>query len=270
MPNTLTFGEVRDGFTTAGYTLLTDRYINSKQKLVYRCPNGHDGETTWNTFHSRGRRCPQCYYDRSRHEKLTPIDKIRASFADRGYTLLTTQYTDGHQDLEAVCSRGHSYTTNFRKWNQGYGCSTCGRMGEHNGNWNPDREAVKQNRKVWTAWRNLLRAGVSGRNDKTSAEIRGILGFDWSELRRHVESHPDWEACRGNYHLDHIFPVKAFLDYGINDPSLINALDNLRPLSAAANFRKNKFYDRLDFERYLESKGIQWQKPNTIKRIFKS
>jgi hypothetical protein len=31
-------------------------------------------------------------------------------------------------------------------------------------------------------------------------------------------------------HVDHIFPIQAFLDHGILDLKTINALDNLRPM----------------------------------------
>jgi hypothetical protein len=202
-----------------------------------------------------------CWAIRKREQKLTPIEAIRDSFANRGYKLLTQQYTDGYQKLESICPRGHVYKTTIRKWNCGYGCAKCASLnncGENNPNWNPNRESVIQNKKVWTAWRNTLRCGVTGRNKKTSEEIYGILGYDWKDLREHIERHPNWSRCTSGYHLDHVFPVKAFRDYGISDPKIINNLDNLQPLPSNENLKKNKFYDKVAFEQYLINKGIKW------------
>ena len=60
-----------------------------------------------------------------------------------------------------------------------------------------------------------------------------MLGYTVNELKNHIHNHPNWSNIKkNNWHLDHMFPVKAFLDYGIIDLKLINCLDNLQPLSA--------------------------------------
>jgi hypothetical protein len=61
------------------------------------------------------------------------------------------------------------------------------------------------------------------------------------------------------WHTDHIFPIKAFLDYGIVDIKIINCLENLRPLDAKENLCKNAKYDKVLFEQWLQSKGVVWQ-----------
>lgn len=257
----LNFKFVQEQFNKRDYILLSTEYKNSISKLKYQCPNQHVGYITYGDFR-QGRGCPKCWDIRRIEQRLTPIDEIKNSFADRGYKLLTNLYNSGHQKLEAICTRGHLYVTTLRKWNCGYGCAKCASInnsGENNFNWNPDREAVKQNKKIWTAWRNTLRSGVTGRNKMSSPEIYNILGYDWKDLRKHIESHPNFELCKNNYELDHIFPIKAFRDYGINDPRIINALDNLQPLSKINNHRKNRYYDKNAFEEYLTKKGILWK-----------
>lgn len=50
---------VRDSFEAEGYVLLTKKYKNGKQKLKYKCGNGHVHEITWNNW-QQGQRCPSC------------------------------------------------------------------------------------------------------------------------------------------------------------------------------------------------------------------
>jgi hypothetical protein len=91
-----------------------------------------------------------------------------------------------------------------------------------------------------------------------------ILGYTANELKCHIQSDPNWsEICCGKWHIDHIFPVKAFLDHGIHDIGVICRLDNLRPLSAKENLVKNARYDKQEFCNWLEIKGIQYVSPNS-------
>ena len=72
--------------------------------------------------------------------------------------------------------------------------------------------------------------------------------------------HPNWSKCANGFEVDHVFPVKAFLDYGITDPKIVNALENLRPLPPKENHRKNRYYDKNEFEQYLHDRNITWKK----------
>jgi len=63
-----------------------------------------------------------------------------------------------------------------------------------------------------------------------------LLGYTARELQSHLEKHPSWEKLKDtDWHLDHIFPIKAFFEHGITDIALINCLDNLQPLSQKKN-----------------------------------
>lgn len=256
-----TFEEVKQVFEKDGYTLLSTKYVNRREKLECVCPKGHQKEITYGDFQS-GRRCSDCYHQRQREEKLTPIDEIRQVFESRGYKLLTNHHSHGGQIFEALCPRGHLYKTNLTKFKDcGHGCSKCAAInnsGANNPNWNSDREAVRQNGKIWRAWRNCLRGGISGRSKKTSKEVKQILGYDWIDLKNHILAHPNWKtlADKESYHVDHVFPVKAFLDYGIKDPKIICALENLQPLDKGVNMKKNRYYNKEEFEKYLRNKGL--------------
>lgn len=77
------------------------------------------------------------------------------------------------------------------------------------------------------------------RKDKKSETL---LGYSKAQLRVHLESQfspgMSWEV-RESFHIDHIIPVKWFLDHGISDPAVINALSNLQVLPPLANRKKN-------------------------------
>lgn len=69
-----------------------------------------------------------------------------------------------------------------------------------------------------------------------------VLGYTPDKLRQRIEYQfqpgMSWDN-RSDWHIDHIKPVKAFLDQGVTDPSIINALCNLRPVWARENLVKN-------------------------------
>ena len=51
-------------------------------------------------------------------------------------------------------------------------------------------------------------------------------------------------------------PVKAFMENGITDLKIINALDNLQPLPETENLKKNDKYNKNKFKQWLALKGI--------------
>lgn len=69
-----------------------------------------------------------------------------------------------------------------------------------------------------------------------------ILGYSASDLMRHLESKftdgMTWDN-RSEWHVDHVIPIKWFLDNGITDVSVINHLSNLQPLWASDNLSKS-------------------------------
>ena len=64
--------------------------------------------------------------------------------------------------------------------------------------------------------------------------------------------------------MDYIFPLKAFVDYGILDPALANCLENLQPMLGKENISKSAKYDRFSFEFWLESKGINIERSKIL------
>lgn len=130
----------------------------------------------------------------------------------------------------------------------------CFKNGSENPMWNPDREYIKLRKKMSQTCGDLVKRSLKlyGKNkDRLSKEM---LGYTKEELTKHLGI-TCVEDLKG-MNIDHIFPVKAFCDYGIFDTKIINSLDNLQLLSAEENGSKSDSYDPTLFELYLQIKGI--------------
>lgn len=101
---------------------------------------------------------------------------------------------------------------------------------------NPEHEFIRNSlQRILSNWK-------GGR-----AKAEKLLGYTCEQLREHIESQfkegMSWDD-RGKFHIDHIKPIKAFLDEGITDPAIVNALDNLQPLWAHENLSKGAKHER--------------------------
>ena len=89
--------------------------------------------------------------------------------------------------------------------------------------------------------RNTYLAFSAKRNDRTHL----ILGYSAVELIAHLEQKfqegMSWDNY-GDWHIDHIKPIQAFVDEGNFNPREINALSNLQPLWAEDNLSKGAKY----------------------------
>ena len=74
-----------------------------------------------------------------------------------------------------------------------------------------------------------------------------VVGYTRNQLRAHIQSRfsegMSWDNY-GEWHIDHIKPIKAFIDEGVTDPAIINSLDNLQPLWASDNISKGAKYEQ--------------------------
>ncbi len=90
--------------------------------------------------------------------------------------------------------------------------------------------------------RNFLRRLIRRNGMVKDGKTCDVLGYSAQELRRHIERQfskgMTW-ANYGQWHIDHIVPVAEMIRAGENDPAVINALTNLRPLWARDNQRKS-------------------------------
>lgn len=67
------------------------------------------------------------------------------------------------------------------------------------------------------------------------------LGYTSNDLKYHIESQfkpgMSWDNY-GEWEIDHKIPIKWYFDNGIQDPKVVNSLDNLQPLWKSENRSK--------------------------------
>lgn len=115
-----TYDFVKESFESEGYILISSTYIDSKTKLSYECPKGHQHSITWSDWRT-GCRCPYCA------GKAKPtMEQVRVSFEQEGYILLSTNYVNSSTKLDYICPDGHRHSITWSDWNNsGCRCPYC-------------------------------------------------------------------------------------------------------------------------------------------------
>jgi len=120
---------IKSEFAKENYILLTTKYKNNRQKLKYKCPNGHQHNISWGSWIS-GHRCIYCSYIKLSETKRASIKNIKFEFEKEGYNLLTGGYINAHQKLDCICPNGHLYKISWGNWRgKNYRCPKCNEVG---------------------------------------------------------------------------------------------------------------------------------------------
>lgn len=110
---------IKQSLLEEDYVFRDLKLINGFWYLFYICPNGHRHKTILYDW-ERGIRCGRC-----KGAKLVLFADIKRSFTDENYSLKDTTYTNNLTPLHSVCSNGHNYITNWKKWQRGVRCPIC-------------------------------------------------------------------------------------------------------------------------------------------------
>lgn len=112
---------LKELFKKRNYELLENQYNGTKNKVKYKCPNGHYNYITPSDFKS-GFGCPDC----SKTKKIT-FNYIRLKFKELDYNLLTKEkdYSNSNSILTFICNKGHNTITNIQKIHSGRRCKEC-------------------------------------------------------------------------------------------------------------------------------------------------
>lgn len=110
-----------------------------------------------------------------------------------------------------------------------------------------------QKRKHQFVWRRILRRTIEQLKIEKESSTKDILGYDYNELKRHLENgflkNMSWDNY-GEWHVDHIIPISRFKKD--TPPNIVNSLNNLRPLWAEDNLkRQNQLTDIEEKYKYL-------------------
>ena len=268
--------EVKEIFKNGGCELLETKYSNARTPVKYRCSCGDISKICLDSF-KRGNRCKKCggrknsikqkgkVYPKKRNMAgifAHSFDYVKQCFHDRGCVLISENYINQNQDLEYICNCGKVEKRSFALFMAAKGgCLKCGRLltsGMNNYQWRADRDQLKLENDFRQKCYKMLKYVLKQIGQKKTDRTHRLLGYNHIQLTNAISSHPNWNHVKiDKWHLDHVFPIKAFMDYKINDLKLINSLDNLQPLTGHDNCVKNDKYDKLQFENWLKQKGIK-------------
>jgi hypothetical protein len=253
----LTNEEITQSARSRGCELLSE-YKSAHEKITIKCRCGTVYETTWNSFY-RGKNCINCGRIKAAKSNSFSQKEAEAIFTNLGCKLIG-QYKSSHEKVKCVCICGREAEIRLSHLQNGVRCKQCrtdGISGPNNSGWIADRAEAALRRSLTGRCHAHLRCIYQNIGGKKTAKSKILVGYSQAELRNHLKNHSNWNSVKNDkWHIDHIFPIKAFMDYKIHDIALINCLDNLRPIIGVENMRKNSRYNKLGFETWLSSKNI--------------
>jgi hypothetical protein len=245
--------QVAEYFKEQGCELLDD-YFGCMQPMDYKCSCGNYGTTTWNNF-TKGKRCGKCA-KQGLCKKLS-LNDAKKLFSDRQCVFLDDEFKGVHHSHNYTCKCGRNAKISLAAFHhQNQYCRQCGieRMtGSSNPAWRADRDQLKLDQKFRKKCYKALQSSLEKTGKNKVGRTSDMLGYGPKELQAHIKAHPNWANVKdGNWHLDHIFPIAAFLEHGINDIALINHIENLQPISQKENNQKHAKFNKTEFERWLQ------------------
>lgn len=244
-------------FTEAKYTVINIYRKKNEIYVDFICPNNHSASISYSSF-KRNRRCGTCY--KNRHYSY---EQVKELLEQDNYKIIDDVFINVKKTFRCLCPKGHICNIYLTHWLKGHRCRECGYLisAEKNRSKNPDRDLYKEKQKIAKA----LRSNLKRLNDNliigNQDNFIKLQKYNLEDLYTHIKNHPNYSNAivNNNLSIDHIFPIKAFNDFGLLDLEyawIINGLDNLQPLDRTENSKKNCKYDKNEFIDFLKQKGI--------------
>lgn len=250
---------VNNYFTKNNCKLLEKTYVNAQQKLKYICSCGNQSYITFNAFNN-GSRCKVCGSKKSNIKRKYTYDIVCSDFKNNGCKLLEEKYVGANEPIKYRCNCGDISQISYYNFRRGQRCKKCGikkNSGKNHVNWKADRGKHELFLKCKQKCRKILEHSLNMVGHKKCKRIHELLGYTPDRLMKHITEHSNWLQVKdGIWHLDHIFPIIAFVEHGITDIKLINCLENLQPLSAKENLSKSDKYNKQKFHEWLKLNGV--------------
>lgn len=253
--NKFSYEKVKMIFEEKGFKLLSSEYKTNNTKMDAICPCGKEISIRLSDV-QRGRRCQECKGKTNSKALRTKEDEIRTVCEKHGCKLVKSWLQNSKTRLKFVCACGdthEAYLSNFTRYPRCRQCGIKAKSGENCYMYDPDREAVALRKRFRKTCGRMIRRFMNATEQTKTRSTHELLGYTPMELQEHITSHPDYKTCteQGDWHVDHIFPIQAFLDHKVFDLSLINHLTNLRPMPGKKNLSKADKYDEKEFEQWL-------------------
>lgn len=259
--SSLTLEYVYNCFKEEGCELLEEEYINNKTKMKYRCICGDISEIQFSNF-QQGQRCFKCGHRRKGEKRRLLFEYVDSVFEKNNCKLLEDKYVNSRTKMKYRCACGDLSEICFNCCYNGIRCAECAikeNSGENHYRWIKDRVLFEENKRFKQKCCGMLRKTLKKTYQKKTDRTHLMLGYYPEDLKRYIYGHLNWKNVKDSrWHLDHIFPIQAFLDYNIKDIKLINCLENLQPLGYRENISKSDNYNKDEFESWLKEKKVKF------------
>lgn len=254
--NRLTNEEIKSEVESRGFQFVSSKFVKDQHVICCVCKCGKQRKCRLKNLRRSG--CKSCKDSAMKNS----FQEVKNFFLQHKCEVIDEVYLNARTPLKYKCVCGNESKICFDSFKRGNRCQKCGNKkisekvsGPNHPNWNPDREKAKQNlifrKKCCGLLKHTLQCVGRTKNNKT----KNLLGYDSKQLQAHIISHPNWPAAsKEKWHIDHVFPIKAFLDHGILDIKLINCLENLQPMSQKENLTKHAKYDKISFCKWLQQR----------------
>lgn len=200
------------------------RFEGVNAKVQISCPEHGVFQRAPDEYLKSVKGCPVCCVEYARErQRKTPEEKIATLMA--------------RAERERKSGKNRERQRVKREVNRA-GCNAASRKHYHR---TKHTEKGKAGRVCREMIARVMKQACTGRSDRTEA----MHGYTVREFKLHIEQQfESWMTWgnHGRWHVDHIVPVGWLIDHGVIDPRIINALDNLRPLEAHANLRRDRRY----------------------------
>jgi len=243
-----TYDDIYRYFLKFDCKLLTKRedYHSSRHKIRYLCKCGRIANQTFECFKINCR-CKACGLEVSSEKQKRTYGDVERIFKKEGCVLLGP-YVNNKTDVYYVCSCQNISKVRVSSFLNGVRCYRCSCIKKRG----CTKKLYKSRKRFYRNCRSQISALISSYYRESRDIAFDSLGYSAMNLEEHLNQSGDSvQDISKKKHLDHIFPIRAFGDYGIFNLKLVNSLDNLQVLSQKDNLSKHCSYDVELFEEWL-------------------
>lgn len=116
--------EIQDAAENFGGQCLSSSYLSSKEKLTFKCREGH----VWITLPSlvlKGHWCPTCGAGKRGYKRRLTIELMDRIAMERGGRCISTEYINANSHLTWECKKGHRWRAIPNSIKRGSWCPIC-------------------------------------------------------------------------------------------------------------------------------------------------
>lgn len=263
------YDKVKKDFEDAGCQLLDTEYKRNIIPMNFICSCGNKDKISYHSL-MEGSRCRKCTAEKISKSLLIKDDDVAARFAAKGLKFIK-KYHDGKRwRVEYECKCGNVANMSQGNLAKQDNCRKCGSAKISKENcymWNEDRELMDFKKKMRKRMSNLINRFIDVNDFKKRDKTEKLLGYTKNEFVAHITGLLEQKGMtiKDDFHVDHKLPVDAFLEHGIVDVAVVNALENLDVLPPLDNLQKYNSYDENEFFEYVKRKtGIELKKAAII------